>query len=143
MTHLFVSPFPPRILAAMIGDGSVGFKDEDVKFTLSVLRDGSCLEWEGDQYEKRKRAVRSILSCSSDIWKTDEFAFDLMKEPEPEDPLFTKKGWNTIDSGFRLWGGGGNNHVVESADGEGDNSPVDSFLASKGWNNIDSGFRLL
>ena len=123
----------------MISGGPIGFQDDDVKFTLEVLRDGARLEWEPGQYEKRKRAVRGILvGCSSEVWKQDAFAFGLVSE-QPEDPLFTKKGWNTIDSGFRLWGGGGD----ELQESEGDGAAVDSFLASKGWNDIDSGFRLL
>jgi hypothetical protein len=58
---------------------------------------------------------------------------------QPEDPLFVKKGWNKIDSGFRLWGGVKNKQ--QQIDGQ--SSSVDSFLASKGWNDIDSGFRLV
>ena len=117
-------------------------EDDDVKFILTVLRDGARLEWQVGQYENRKRAVRGILmSCSSKIWKKDEFAFDLVGEKEPEDPLFAKKGWNKIDSGFQLWGGG---NAQQTEEGDGDSSSsVDSFLASKGWNDIDSGFRLL
>jgi pentatricopeptide repeat protein len=126
------------ILSAMISGGPIGFSDDDLRFTLAVLRDGEHLEWEGNQYERRKRAVRAILvKCSSEVWKNDDFAFGLMNE-DPEDPLFTKKGWNTIDSGFRLWGGG-EGKVAK----RGGNSSVDSFLASKGWNDMDSGFRLL
>jgi len=120
----------------MISGGPIGFQEEDVKFTLTVLRDGACLDWEKGQYEKRKKAVRGILvGCSSEVWKNDEFAFGLVSE-QPEDPLFEKKGWNRIDSGFRLWGGG-------QQSGDKDASSVDSFLASKGWNDIDSGFRLV
>ena len=127
------------ILSAMISGGPIGFNDDDVRFTLTVLRDGEHLEWKGRQYESRKRAVRAILvGCSSEIWKNDEFAYGLMNE-DPADPLFTKKGWNQIDSGFRLWGGEGEQNA-EQVD---NNSSVDSFLASKGWNDMDSGFRLL
>ena len=122
----------------MISGGPVGFEDSDIKFTLSVLRDGSRLEWDRGQFEKRKKAVRGILvGCSSEVWKNDEFAFGLVGE-EPDDPLFEKKGWNKIDSGFRLWGGGDSTMKEE-----GDDASVDSFLASKGWNDIDSGFRFV
>lgn len=125
------------ILSAMISGGPIGFNDDDVRFTLAVLRDGERLEWKGRQYERRKRAVRAILvGCSSEVWKNDEFAYGLVNE-DPADPLFTKKGWNQIDSGFRLWGGEQNAEQVDN------NSSVDSFLASKGWNDMDSGFRLL
>ena len=126
------------IITAMISGGPFGFIEEDVQFTLSVLRDGSKLEWEKGQYEKRRKAVRGILvGCSSEVWKNDEFAFGLVNEEE--DVLFRKKGWNKIDSGFRLWGGGDD---AMKQNEPGDNS-VDSFLASKGWNDIDSGFRLV
>ena len=127
----------------MISGGPIGFEEEDVKFTLTVLRDGARLDWEHGQYEKRKKAVRGILvGCSSEVWKNDEFAFGLVSEQEPEDPLFTKKGWNKIDSGFRLWGGEVDDSSMQEQS-EGDNASVDSFLASKGWNDIDSNFRLI
>ncbi|KAK1742947.1 hypothetical protein QTG54_006544 [Skeletonema marinoi] len=126
------------ILSAMISSGPIGFNDDDVRFTLTVLRDGEFLEWEGRQYERRKRAVRAILvGCSSEVWKNDEFAYGLMNE-DTEDPLFKKKGWNEIDSGFRLWGSGDGNFAEQE-----ENTSVDSFLASKGWNDMNSGFRLL
>ena len=41
------------------------------------------------------------------MWKKDKLGYGLMKTGEPlemDDPLFLKKGWNKIDSGFRLWG---------------------------------------
>eukprot|EP00985_Skeletonema_marinoi_P013866 scaffold6943_cov80-Skeletonema_marinoi.AAC.1 len=126
------------ILSAMISSGPIEFNDDDVRFTLTVLRDGEFLEWEGRQYERRKRAVRAILvGCSSEVWKNDEFAYGLMNE-DTEDPLFKKKGWNEIDSGFRLWGSGDGNFAEQE-----ENTSVDSFLASKGWNDMNSGFRLL
>lgn len=126
----------------MTSGGPIGFEEDDIKFTLKVLQDGARLDWEAGQYEKRKRAVRGILvGCSSEIWKRDEFAQLLVREEQPEDKLFMKKGWNKIDSGFRLWGGG--NDFQDRAGVGDDDKSVDSFLASKGWNDIDSGFRLL
>ena len=126
------------ILSSMISVGPNTYNDGEIRFILSVLQDGKSLEWEGRQYERRKRAVRAILvGCSSEVLKNDDFAFDLMNELA-EDPLFKKKGWNEIDSGFRLWGGGDDKVAVE-----GEEASVDSFLASKGWNDMDSGFRLL
>ena len=133
----------PRILIAMTSGGPRGFETDDIQFTLTALRDGDRLQWDGEQYQKRKKAVRSVLmACSSEVWKKD----GLMRRSEPpetEDPLFLKKGWNKIDSGFRLWGGGN----VSGGDGikseGGKERSVDSFLASKGWNDIDSGFRIL
>eukprot|EP00804_Cyclotella_cryptica_P019594 CCRYP_014336-RA/>CCRYP_014336-RA protein AED:0.00 eAED:-0.00 QI:94/0/0.5/1/1/1/2/0/1025 len=137
----------PRILMAMTSGGPRGFETDDIQFTLTALRDGDRLHWEGEQYEKRKKAVRSVLmACSSEVWKKDKTGYGLMNSvepPETDDPLFLKKGWNKIDSGFRLWGGG-NADGGESINSEGDKEKsVDSFLASKGWNDIDSGFRIL
>mmetsp|Transcript_13049 Transcript_13049/g.26078 ORF Transcript_13049/g.26078 Transcript_13049/m.26078 type:complete len:1055 (+) Transcript_13049:229-3393(+) len=144
------------ILTTMLSGGSFGFEPDDIQFTLTVLQDASGLEWEDGQYEKRKKAVRSILvGCSSEVWKNDEFAYGLQstdkKKEADEDPLFVKKGWNRIDSGFRLWGGGNTEESLDWTrspidgveDGKSDLSAADSFLASKGWNDIDSGFRIL
>ena len=126
------------ILSTMISSGSVAFNDDEIRFILTVLRDGECLDWEGRQYERRKRAVRAILvGCSSEVWKNDEFAYGLMNE-YPQDPLFKKKGWNEIDSGFRLWGSSDDKFAEQA-----EKASVDSFLASKGWNDMDSGFRIL
>ena len=135
----------------MISGGPIGFDDEEVKFTLTVLRDGAQLQWEAGQFEKRQRVVREILlGCTSEVWKTDEWALGLdgssskqQQQQLQEDPLFAKKGWNKIDSGFRLWGvtmDGSQTSFTSSAPSP---SSVDTFLASKGWNDIDSGFRLV
>ena len=129
----------------MSSGGPIGYTDDDIKFTLTVLKDGASLEWEKGQYEKRKKAVRGILvGCSSEIWKNDEYAFGLVSDI-PDDPLFRKKGWNKMDSGFRLWGGGDDDGDIQlqAEKRSGDSSSVDAFLASKGWNDIDSGFRLI
>ena len=125
----------------MLNSGSpVGIEEDDIRFLLLVLRDGSLLEeWEPGQYAKRKRAVRAVLVSSPrfrDIARRDDFASGIVSEEQPVDPLFRKKGWNSIDSGFSLWGARGE---MEADEGQ---QPVDSFLASKGWNDIDSGFRL-
>lgn len=131
----------------MLSGASFGFETDDVQFILSVLRDGGRLEWDDGEYEKRKKAVRSILvGCSSEIWENDEFGFGLESDRRKEDPLFVKKGWNRIDSGFQLWGRGNDEESSEYSRprGNDENTPsVDAFLASKGWNDIDSGFRIL
>lgn len=125
-----------RILYTMTSGGPRGFEEPDVKFTLQVLRDGEQLPWEGNQYAKRKKAVRAVLmACSSEVWKNDELVNN-----EPDDPLFLKKGWNKIDSGFRLWGGGDGGVDAEEEKSSGG---VDEFLAKKGWNDMDSGFRII
>jgi hypothetical protein len=141
----------------MISGGPIGFDDEEVKFTLMVLRDGSQLQWEAGQFDKRKRVVREILlGCTSEVWKTDDWALGGLdgssssskQQQLQEDPLFTKKGWNKIDSGFRLWGGGIPKLTMDGSQTSYTSSTpspssVDTFLASKGWNDIDSGFRLV
>ncbi|KAL7485202.1 hypothetical protein ACHAW6_010795 [Cyclotella cf. meneghiniana] len=129
-----------KILVAMTNGGPRGFETDDIQFTLTALRDGDRLQWDGEQYQKRKKAVRSVLmACSSEVWKKDGGSEPL----ETEDPLFLKKGWNKIDSGFRLWGGGNDSGGDGITSEGGKERSVDSFLASKGWNDIDSGFRIL
>lgn len=124
----------------MTSGGPRGFETEDIQFTLTALRDGDRLQWEGVHYEKTKKAVRNVLmACSSEVWKIDEAAYGLL-EKEQQDPLFMKKGWNRIDSGFRLWGSGNVDDVNVNVDGK---KSVDEFLASKGWNDMDSGFRII
>ena len=95
---------------AMISGGPIRFEEDndEVNFTLAVLRDGAHLEWEEGQYKKRKRVVRGMLvGCTSEVWKNKEWGLmsSSSGQPPPKDPLFAKKGWNKIDSGFRLWGG--------------------------------------
>ena len=156
-THSHTHTLTHSILTAMISGGPIGFDDEEIKFTLTVLRDGSQLQWEAGQFERRKRVVREILlGCTSEVWKTDDWALGLdgssssKQQQQQEDPLFTKKGWNKIDSGFRLWGGGipklmmdGPPQTSSTLSSTPSPSSVDTFLASKGWNDIDSGFRLV
>ena len=99
----------------------------DVLFIVSVIRDADLLEWEEGQLERRKRAVRAVLADQlRETWTLDSL-FEAAEDEEDE--LFLRKGWNKVDSGFRLWGGG-------QADTE------DQFLRSHGWNDVDSGFRL-
>jgi hypothetical protein len=128
----------------MTSGGPIGYIEDDIKFTLAVLKDGASLDWGKGQYEKRKKAVRGVLvGCSSEVWKDDEFAFGLVSDVG-DDPLFRKKGWNKMDSGFRLWGGGGDDgEIQQQGERRGRDSSTDAFLASKGWNDIDSGFRLI
>lgn len=65
----------------------------------------------------------------------------LRQEVKSEDALFKRKGWNSVDSGFRLWGGGRMDIRLEGQ--EQGTTAVDDFLESKGWNNVDSGFRII
>jgi hypothetical protein len=46
---------------------------------------------------------------SEKVWKVKEDYYGMNVESvaeEEEDELFRRKGWNKVDSGFRLWGGG-------------------------------------
>jgi hypothetical protein len=119
------------------GGNSIGINDDDVRFTMNVLSDAKNLNWSRGELKKREMAVKGIfMGRISEAWKEDETRYGLGTE-KTIDPLFKKKNWNQIDSGFRLWGGG-------NFDGsEKKNAPVDKWLESKNWNDIDSSFRIL
>jgi len=132
------------ILSAMVGGGSLGLDEKDMKFIRKVLRDAEGLQgWAPNQLEDRIKEVRFLLlGRLSEAWKTNESAFGIddrttsTGKVSPRDPLFERKGWNTVDSGFRLWGGG-------FGEGEEDaTETVDAFLREHGWNEIGGvGFR--
>ena len=138
------------ILSAMVGGGSLGLDSEDIDFIREVLRDAEGLQgWAPNQLEDRIKEVRFLLlGRLSEAWKNDEVAFGIDDSSPPSttakvDPLFERKGWNTVDSGFRLWGGGfGAGMSTPTSEAEGDNAEIDSFLTSHGWNSIDTGFRI-
>jgi hypothetical protein len=89
--------------------------------------------------ERRKRAVRAIFADRlGDAWKKE--AMDALLPPSAKDDIFERKGWNKVDSGFRLWGGG---RIGMEEGRVSSNEPVDAFLQSHGWNDVDSGFRLI
>jgi len=120
------------ILTTMISKTSkLGRKKEEMHFTLELLNDAEQLEWEPGQYERRKRAVKSVFikRFGEFFWKEGVYKRGLSDKQE-EDPLFQKKNWNQIDSSFRLWG------PAEDA------KPKDEFLQKKNWNEISSGFRI-
>jgi hypothetical protein len=101
---------------------SLGYQETDASFASLVLRDASTLEWPHGYLERRKSLVQKVFRGKmNDSWK------------DSHDPLFKKKNWNTIDSGFKLWG----QNAPETK------KPVDAFLESKDWNDINSGFRIL
>lgn len=124
----------------MTRGGRLGLQKKDIQFTLQVLRDAESLPWEQGQLEHLKQEVRGIMiGRMNEVWKANEDYFGL--KLEPEDELFKKKGWNKLDSGFRLWGGDGDS-ISYSDKPKAAEEPIDEFLASKGWNDVDSGFRL-
>ena len=165
---------PHRILTAMVSGGnSLGINDEDIRFTTTVLNDAKNLDWKRGEFRKRQMAVKGIfMGRLSEAWKEDEQGYGMnnsrskvrsaspsssnrKNKKEDIDPLFQKKNWNQIDSGFRLWGGVGNSddgatgssaNYSKAATSSGtskSNGQVDEFLESKNWNDIDSSFRIL
>jgi pentatricopeptide repeat protein len=134
------------LLTAMIRGGGVILQKSDVNFTLQVLKDSKSIELKSEELEQRRETVRTILiGRMSEVWKAsdDRHNSKVTTNDDEEDELFRRKGWNKVDSGFRLWGGGtsitGNNEITRSRKEQ----SVDKFLESKGWNDVDSGFRLI
>ena len=132
--------FVSSILTAMVRGGRIGFSKQDIQFARAVIRDAEKLDWEPGQFEKRKQGVSAVLiGRVSEVWKKKESWYGMADDVEDE--LFKKKGWNKVDSGFRLWGGGLD---VAGRRNEPDSERVvDEFLASKGWNDVDSSFRII
>ena len=134
--------------------------DKDIRFIYAVLRDAKKLEWTSPQHlERRERVVNALfLNRMNQLWKEDGFTRDM--DPV-EDPLFQKKKWNRIESGFRLWGStttttsntGSNRSSYVGTETLTSNrnekskirkkDEVDKFLESKKWNDIDSSFRII
>ena len=120
----------------MIRGGSTGLDDGNIRFVRAVLRDAKSL-WSTAEYNKRATAFNSIfIGTFSEKWKENDESID-------EDPLFKKKKWNKIDSGFRLWGKGNEDDTYDSPKAEGVSPTVDDFLSVKKWNDFDSGFRII
>ena len=117
------------------GGNSLGLEEKEIEFTLSVLRDARNLDYSYKQMKGRERAVKGILiGRTSEVWKLNEERYGMNENVV--DPLFKRKNWNQIDSGFRLWGGGREKSKKEA-------TKKDKFLESHSWNDIDSGFRIL
>jgi len=140
--HVLTMPCVPlfscRILKAMIKSGQNGrMLASDVRFVAGVLRDAEALNWAEGQLERRKLAVKKIMTGRiAGTWKEESDLFGLANPDHYEDEMFKKHGWNKVDSGFRLWGS-------ESNIGSSSRRSSDKFLQSKGWNNVDSGFRII
>ena len=119
--------FLDSILTAMINDNRLSLNGKaDIDFTLEVLKDAETLNWPRGYLERRKNIVKKIIQLGK-----------FESSGEADDPLFRKKGWNTVNSGFRLWGNTDTESDATSS------RTTDQFLESKGWNDVDSGFRLL
>jgi len=143
--HFVVSDFGSvmticcRILKCIIRTGRL--QKKDVHLVASVVRDAEKLQWRPGQLERRKRAIQAVLSSGPGAWLDESVDDDMLRrEIKSDNALFKRKGWNEVDSGFRLWGGG--KMDIKAAD-EKSHDGVDDFLQSKGWNNVESGFRII
>lgn len=109
----------------------------DEQFIASIMRDAEKLEWGEGQLERRKRAVQTFVTGQvAGRGRQEADLYGLLAVDDTEDEFLKKHGWNRVDSGFRLWGGGN----VEKG---GVQKEDDEFLQSKGWNKLDSGFRII
>lgn len=109
----------------LTSENSLGCQESDASFASLVLQDASELEWPHGYLERRKKLVQRVFEGKiGEAWR------------DRQDPLFKKKNWNTIDSGFQLWG-------QKKTPAKPNNKRVDAFLESKDWNDINSGFRIL
>lgn len=119
------------ILKAMLrhgGEDSILDKSS-IRFVSSVIQDAENLKWPEGQLDRRKRAFRHRLRG---IWIAESTEVDNVN-----DNLFKRKGWNNVNSGFRLWGGG-----RQESSSQNEKPQKCDFLEAHGWNNVDSGFRL-
>ena len=129
------------ILKIVVKSGML--QKKDVHLVATLIRDAEKLNWLPGQLERRKQAVKKVLASNSRVrpqsWSAEDDNDDrfLRQTIDMEDALFKRKGWNRVDAGFRLLGGGSS--TQEKKDPE---IVVDKFLESKGWNDVDSGFRL-
>jgi hypothetical protein len=127
------------LLKGLVG-GARQLSQSDVQFLGTILRDAERLEWQEGQLERRQRAVRAAVTDRWHEWwrKDDVLSRTLTGDIDLDDELFRRKGWNKVDSGFRLWGGGREANAKKRVP----TKDVDEFLQAHGWNDVDSSFRL-
>lgn len=122
------------ILTPMVrGRNALGLHEIDAYFVREVLQDARNLQWPIGYLERREKTVNSIFKKKfSELWQGRD---DII-----EDPLFKRKNWNKIDSGFRLWLNTG--VIVTNEKVEQRRQVEDPLFKKKNWNKIESGFRL-
>jgi len=150
---IYVIPYPPlRILELAIGKGGFGLTSDDITFISLVMKEAKALDWAPGAYEERLREVKTVIvGRVSEVWKENEESWGMSwgkneRIEDTPDDLFKKKGWNKVDSGFRLWGDfpgiyPGRQDTAER--GPNKKRFEDDLLSSKGWNELDSGFRFV
>jgi len=91
--------------------------DTEIKFLKRVLSDAKmCAVWGDDTDEEYNNRMGLLSGLNVNI----------------DDAFLQEKGWNSMDSSFRIWGG-----VTDET------TSSDEFLGKKGWNDVDSGFRII
>ena len=120
-----------------------GVEASDARFVAGVLRDAEKLDWgEGELYRRKYVVEKGMSQHIAAAWEEEADLYGLWndnkkrrngKSNDDQNEIFRRHGWNTVDSGFRLWGAGR----------KAGSSSTDKFLKSKGWNDMDSGFRII
>ncbi len=120
------------VLKSMIRIGTARqLTKQHVVLIAEVLQDAELLFWDEGQLNRRRRAIRAImLESFGNVLRSNDPVFDLIPTSYSENDLFDRKGWNQVNSGFRMWG-------------PTDSNKEDNFLKSHGWNDVDSTFRLI
>jgi hypothetical protein len=137
----FVIFFIYRIIKGVLDNSKTcGVQALDARFVAGVLRDAEKLDWgEGELYRRKFVVEKAMSQHIAAAWEEEADLFGLWNNSkkrrngkDDNNEIFRRHGWNTVDSGFSLWGAG------RKA-----GSSTDKFLKSKGWNDIDSGFRII
>ena len=129
------------VLKSMIRIGTARqLTKHHVVLIAEVLQDAELLFWDEGQLNRRRRAIRAImLESFGNVLRSNDPVFDLIPTRYSEDDLFDRKGWNQVNSGFRMWGPTDSNKETDIKDSKSN----DNFLKSHGWNDVDSNFRFI
>jgi len=85
----------------------MGLDKRDIDFTKRVLKDAEELDWPSGYLPRSRRAIKRILLSRVSDAQVGNGSNHGGRYGGVDDPLFIKKGWNKIDSGFRVWNVGG------------------------------------